>query len=60
MWTIWLIVVYSLINARGYLQDEEILADYGTTTSVSRLYTRARVCVCLCSLSPVRHGVYRS
>jgi len=28
---------YSLINVWGYVQDEEILADYGTTTIVSEV-----------------------
>ena len=27
--------ICSVINARGYVQDEEMLADYGTTTRVS-------------------------
>ena len=30
----------SVINARGYIQDEEMLADYGTTTRVSISYFR--------------------
>ena len=60
MWTNRLLVVYSLINARGFVRDEDVLADYGTTTSVSEPFVCSGVCVCTCAhVHACKQATYR-